>query len=161
MFSHHLCSERVSVPTPMVSYYHHVISLPLSVLTHPPSHLTPMVSYYHQVISLPTLRELVLPLISLPWCPTTTMSSHTHTNPCAPTHPMYHVLTYCAPLTSFSPPMHHHCITNHLPHSPTHHASITSSSHHPIASPQLLTNRFLSLHTTRPNPPNRLLIPPD
>ena len=127
LFSHHLCSERVSVPTSMVSYYHQVFSLtlpwcrtttksthshfhgvvlPPSLPTHcsertcAPTH-TPMVSYYHQVYPLTALRELVLPL-TLPWCRTTTKSSHTHTNPCAPTHshlPCPHTL--CFPLTSF------------------------------------------------------------
>ena len=53
MISHHLCSERVSVPTSMVSYY-------------------------HQVYTLTALRELVLPL-TLPWCRTTTKSSLTPT----------------------------------------------------------------------------------
>ena len=153
MISHHLCSERVSVPTSMVSYYHQVYSHTVFSLTHSPIHVIPvntsMVSYYHQVYPLTALRELVLPL-TLPWCRTTTKSSHTHTNPCAPTHshlPCPHTL--CSPLTSFhlilttnASQMHHKCITNHLPHSPTHHASITSSSlpityHHlspPIAS---------------------------
>ena len=140
MISHHLCSERVSVP----------------------AH-TPMVSYYHQVYPLTALRELVLPL-TLPWCRTTTKSSHTHTNPCAPTHshlPCPHTL--CSPhfisphsrykcITNASQ-MHHQCITNHLPHSPTHHASITSSSPHHLFLSPTTTNRFLSLHTTLLTPP--------
>ena len=122
MISHHLCSERVSVPTPMVSYYHQVYSHTVFSLTH-----TPMVSYYHQVYPLTALRELVLPL-TLPWCRTTTKSSHTHTNPCAPTHshlPCPHTL--CSP-HFISPHSHHQLIPTHLPHSPTHHASIASSS---------------------------------
>ena len=138
MISHHLCSERVSVPTSMVSYYHQVYSHTVFSHTHSPIHVipvkTPMVSYYHQVYPL-TLTLSSLPL-TLPWCRTTTKSSHTHTNPCAPTHtPIYHVLTHSAPLTSFhlilatnASQMHHQCITNYLPHSPTHHASIASSS---------------------------------
>ena len=80
-----------------------------------PTH-TPMVSYYHQVIT------------------------HTHTNPCAPTH-------------FISPPSRYKCITNHLPHSPTHHASITSSSPHHLFLSPITTNRFLSLHTTLLTPP--------
>ena len=138
----------------MVSYYHQVYShtvfslthshihhpcehshgvvLPPSLLTHcsertcAPTH-TPMVSYYHQVYPLTALRELVLPL-TLPWCRTTTKSSHTHTNPCAPTHshlPCPHTL--CSP-HFISPHSHHQLIPTHLPHSPTHHASIASSS---------------------------------
>ena len=79
LFSHHLCSERVSVPTSMVSYYHQVFSLTLSHTLSQPCHPThtPMVSSYHQVYSLTALRELVLPL-TLPWCRTTTKSSHSH-----------------------------------------------------------------------------------
>ena len=97
------CSERTCAPThtPMVSYYHQVypLTLTLSSLshtlpwcrtttksthslshcllshTHSPTHVipvnTPMVSYYHQVYPLTALRELVLPL-TLPWCRTTT-----------------------------------------------------------------------------------------
>ena len=115
VISHHLCSERVSVPTSMVSYYHQVYSHTVFSLTHSPIHVIPvntsMVSYYHQVIT------------------------HTHTNPCAPTH-------------FISPPSRYKCITNHLPHSPTHHASITSSSPHHLFLSPITTNRFLSLHTT-------------
>ena len=122
MISHHLCSERVSVPTSMVSYY-------------------------HQVYPLTALRELVLSL-TLPWCRTTTKSSHTHTNPCAPTHshlPCPHTL--CSP-HFISPHSHHQLIPTHLPHSPTHHASIASSSSHHLFLSPTTTNRFLSLHTT-------------
>ena len=127
MISHHLCSERVSVPTSMVSYY-------------------------HQVYPLTALRELVLPL-TLPWCRTTTKSSHTHTNPCAPTHshlPCPHTL--CSP-HFISPHSHHQLIPTHLPHSPTHHASIASSSPHHLFLSPITTNRFLSLHTTLLTPP--------
>ena len=127
----------------MVSYYHQVYSHTVFSLTHSPIHVipvnTPMVSYYHQVYTLTALRELVLPL-TLPWCRTTTKSSHTHTNPCAPTH-------------FISPPSRYQCITNHLPHSPTHHASITSSSPHHLFLSPITTNRFLSLHTTLLTPP--------
>ena len=165
VFSHtvfsltHSPTHVIPVNTSMVSYYHQVFSLTLThSLSHPchPTH-TPMVSYYHQVITLTALRELVLPL-TLPWCRTTTKSthslshcllSHTHSHGVVlpPSHhtptpilvlpltPIYHVLTHSAPLTSFhlllatnASQMHHQCITNHLPHSPTHHASIASSS---------------------------------
>ena len=152
----------------MVSYYHQVYPLTVFSLTHSPIHVipvnTPMVSYYHQVYPLTALRELVLPL-TLPWCRTTTKSSHTHTNPCAPTHshlPCPHTL--CSP-HFISPHSHHQLIPTHLPHSPTHHASITSSSlpityHYqppPIASSHSI--QFIPpLHFT-PNPPNRLLNP--
>ena len=139
----------------MVSYYHQVYShtvfsyshtlshschpcqhshgvvLPPSLPTHcsertcAPTH-TSMVSYYHQVYPL----TLTLSSLShtLPWCRTTTKSSHTHTNPCAPTHshlPCPHTL--CSP-HFISPHSHHQLIPTHLPHSPTHHASIASSS---------------------------------
>ena len=154
------CSERTCVPThtPMVSYYHQVIT---HTHTNPcaPTH-TPMVSYYHQVYPLTALRELVLPL-TLPWCRTTTKSSLTPTPILVlPLTPIYHVLTHSAPLTSFhlilainASQMHHQCITNHLPHSPTHHASITSSSPHHLFLSPITTNRFLSLHTTLLTPP--------
>ena len=141
MISHHLCSERVSVPTSMVSYYHQVYSHTVFSLTHSPTHVipvnTPMVSYYHQVITL----TLTLPSLShtLPWCRPTTKSSHTHTNPCAPTHshlPCPHTL--CSP-HFISPHSHHQCITNHLPPimPPSHHHHLITSSYHlspPIAS---------------------------
>ena len=102
-----------------------------------------MVSYYHQVYTLTALRELVLPL-TLPWCRTTTKSSLTPTPILV--LPSLH-------FTSFSLQMHHKCITNHLPHSPTHHASITSSSPHHLFLSPITTNRFLSLHTTLLTPP--------
>ena len=130
----------------MVSYYHQVYSHTVFSLTHSPIHVipvntsmvsyyhqvithcsertcapthTPMVSYYHQVYPLTALRELVLPLTS------------------------FHLL-----LSTNASQMHHQCITNHLPHSPTHHASITSSSPHHLFLSPITTNRFLSLHTT-------------
>ena len=128
MISHHLCSERVSVPTSMVSYYHQVYSHTVFSLTHSPIHVIPvntsMVSYYHQVYPLTALRELVLPLTS------------------------FHLI-----LATNASQMHHQCITNHLPHSPTHHASITSSSPHHLFLSPITTNRFLSLHTTLLTPP--------
>jgi len=148
----------------MVSYYHQVITHTVFSLTHSPIHVIPvntsMVSYYHQVYPLTALRELVLPL-TLPWCRTTTKSSLTPTPILVlPLTPIYHVLTHSAPLTSFhlilainASQMHHQCITNHLPHSPTHHASITSSSPHHLFLSPITTNRFLSLHTTLLTPP--------
>ena len=148
----------------MVSYYHQVYSHTVFSLTHSPIHVIPvntsMVSYYHQVYPLTALRELVLPL-TLPWCRTTTKSSLTPTPILVlPLTPIYHVLTHSAPLTSFhlilttnASQMHHKCITNHLPHSPTHHASIASSSSHHLFLSPTTTNRFLSLHTTLLTPP--------
>ena len=148
----------------MVSYYHQVYSHTVFSLTHSPIHVIPvntsMVSYYHQVYPLTALRELVLPL-TLPWCRTTTKSSLTALRELVlPLTPIYHVLTHSAPLTSFhlllstnASQMHHQCITNHLPHSPTHHASITSSSPHHLFLSPTTTNRFLSLHTIHSTPP--------
>ena len=120
----------------MVSYYHQVYSHTVFSLTHSPTHVipvnTPMVSYYHQVYSLTALRGLVLPL-TLPWCRTTTKSSHTHTNPCAPTHS--HVLTHSAPLTSFhlilttnSSQLISHTLPPIMP--PSHHHHLITSSYH-------------------------------
>ena len=93
-----------------------------------------------------TLSSLshTLPLMSslwtLPWCRTTTKSSHTHTNPCAPTHS--HVLTHSAPLTSFhlilttnSSQLISHTLPPIMP--PSHHHHLITSSYHlspPIAS---------------------------
>ena len=134
-----------------------------------------MVSYYHQVYPLTALRELVLPL-TLPWCRTTTKSthslshcllSHTHSHGVVlpPSHhtptpilvlpltPIYHVLTHSAPLTSFHLLLATNASPMHLPHSPTHHASITSSSPHHLFLSPITTNRFLSLHTTLLTPP--------
>ena len=120
------CSERVSVPThtPMVSYYHQVIT---HTHTNPcaPTH-TPMVSYYHQVIT------------------------HPHQSLCSHSLPCPHTL--CSP-HFISPHSHHQLIPTHLPHSPTHHASITSSSPHHLFLSPTTTNRFLSLHTTLLTPP--------
>ena len=154
----------------MSSHSHsHGVVLPPSLLTHcsertcAPTH-TPMVSYYHQVYPLTALRELVLPL-TLPWCRTTTKSthslshsllSHTHSHGVV-LPPSHHTPTPILVLpslhfTSFSLQMHHQCITNHLPHSPTHHASITSSSPHHLFLSPITTNRFLSLHTIHSTP---------
>lgn len=130
MISHHLCSERVSVPTSMVSYYHQVYSHTVFSLTHSPTHVipvnTPMVSYYHQVIT------------------------HPHQSLCSHSLPCPHTL--CSP-HFISPHSHHQLIPTHLPHSPTHHASITSSSPHHLFLSPTTTNRFLSLHTTLLTPP--------
>ena len=129
MISHHLCSERVSVPTSMVSYY-------------------------HQVYPLTALRELVLPL-TLPWCRTTTKSSHTHTNPCAPLTPMSsHTLLPSLHFTSFSLQMHHQCITNASPTiSHTLPPIMPPSHHHHFLSP-ITTNHHQSLPLTPYNTPN-------
>ena len=123
MISHHLCSERVSVPTSMVSYY-------------------------HQVYPLTAPRELVLPL-TLPWCRTTTKSSLTPTPILVlPLTPIYHVLTHSAPLTSF----HLKCITNASPmhHQPSPTLSHPSCLHHIIitSSPLPITNHHQSLPLT-------------
>ena len=144
----------------MVSYYHQVYSHTVFSLTHSPIHVIPvntsMVSYYHQVIT--HCSERTCASTHTPWCRTTTKSSLTPTPILVlPLTPIYHVLTHSAPLTSFhitnASQMHHQCITNHLPHSPTHHASITSSSPHHLFLSPITTNRFLSLHTTLLTPP--------
>ena len=158
----HSHSHGVVLPPSLPTHSHTVFSL-----TH-----TPMVSYYHQVYPLTALRELVLPL-TLPWCRTTTKSTHCSERTCAPTHtPMvsyYHQVithphqslcshslpcphTLCSP-HFISPHSHHQLIPTHLPHSPTHHASITSSSPHHLFLSPITTNRFLSLHTTLLTPP--------
>ena len=116
-----------------------------------------MVSYYHQVYPLTALRECLFPL-TLPWCRTTTKSSLTPTPILVlpltlPSTMSSHTLLPSLHFTSFSLQMHHQCITNHLPHSPTHHASITSSSPHHLFLSPTTTNRFLSLHTTLLTPP--------
>ena len=144
----------------------HGVVLPPSLPTHcsertcAPTH-TSMVSYYHQVYPL----TLTLSSLShtLPWCRTTTKSSHTHTNPCAPTHS--HVLTHSAPLTSF-----HLILTTNssqlIPHTlppimpPSHHHHLITSSYHqppPIASSHSI--QFIPPLSITPNPPNRLLNP--
>ena len=144
MISHHLCSERVSVPTSMVSYYHQVYSHTVFSLTHSPIHVIPvntsMVSYYHQVYTLTALRELVLPL-TLPWCRTTTKSSLTPTPILVLPLTSFHLI-----LATNASQMHHKCITNASPtisHTlppimpPSHHHHLITSSYHlspPIAS---------------------------
>ena len=158
MISHHLCSERVSVPTSMVSYYHQVYSHTVFSLTHSPIHVIPvntsMVSYYHQVYPLTALRELVLPL-TLPWCRTTTKSSLTALRELVlPLTPIYHVLTHSAPLTSFhlllatnASPMHHQPSPTLSHPSCLHHIIITSS-------PLPITYHHQSLPLTPHNTPN-------
>ena len=132
MISHHLCSERVSVPTSMVSYYHQVYSHTVFSLTHSPIHVipvnTPMVSYYHQVITHP---HQSLCSHSLP----STMSSHTLL-------PSLH-------FTSFSPPTHPNSSPT-LSHPSCLHRIIITSYHQSLPT---TTNRFLSLHTTLLTPP--------
>ena len=147
VISHHLCSERVSVPTSMVSYY-------------------------HQVYTLTALRELVLPL-TLPWCRTTTKSthslshcllSHTHSHGVVlpPSHhtptpilvlpltPMSsHTLLPSLHFTSFSPPTHPNSSPT-LSHPSCLHRIIITSYHQSLPT---TTNRFLSLHTTLLTPP--------
>lgn len=141
----------------MVSYYHQVYSHTVFSLTHSPIHVipvnTPMVSYYHQVYPLTVLRELVLSH-TLPWCRTTTKSSHTHTNPCAPTHshlPCPHTL--CSP-HFISPPSLYKCITNASPTiSHTLPPIMPPSHHHHFLSP-ITTNHHQSLPLTPHNTPN-------
>ena len=132
MISHHLCSERVSVPTSMVSSYHQVYSHTVFSLTHSPIHVIPVntsiVSYYHQVITHP---HQSLCSHSLP----STMSSHTLL-------PSLH-------FTSFSPPMHQQPSPTLSHPSCLHHIIITS---YHLSLPTT-TNRFLSLHTTLLTPP--------
>ena len=141
VLSHCILSHTLSHPCHSCEHFHGVV-LPPSVLSHCLLSHTPMVSYYHQVYPLTALRELVLPL-TLPWCRTTTKSSHTHTNPCAPLTPMSsHTL-----LPHFiSPPSLYKCITNSsqlISHTlppimpPSHHHHLITSSYHlspPIAS---------------------------
>ena len=161
----------------MVSYYHQIFSHTHSHTVFSLTH-TPMVSYYHQVYPLTALRELVLPL-TLPWCRTTTKSthslshcllSHTHSHGVVlpPSHhtptpilvlpltPIYHVLTHSAPLTSFhlilatnASPMHHQPSPT-LSHPSCLHRIIITSYHQSLPT---TTNRFLSLHTTLLTPP--------
>ena len=147
----------------MCSHSHsHGVVLPPSLPTHcsertcVPTH-TPMVSSYHQVYPLTALRELVFPLTlpwcrpttkctltlsslshTLPWCRTTTKSSHTHTNPCAPTHshlPCPHTL--CSP-HFISPPSRYKCITNA---SPMHHQPSPTLSH-PSCLHRIITSSY-------------------
>ena len=158
----------------MVSYYHQVYSHTVFSLTHSPIHVipvnTPMVSYYHQVYPLTALRELVLPL-TLPWCRTTTKSthslshcllSHTHSHGVVlpPSHhtptpilvlpltPMSsHTLLPSLHFTSFSPPTHPNSSPTLSHPSCLHHIIITSS-------PLPITNHHQSLPLTPHNTPN-------
>ena len=131
-----------------------------------------MVSYYHQVYTLTALRELVLPL-TLPWCRTTTKSthslshcllSHTHSHGVVlpPSHhtptpilvlpltPMSsHTLLPSLHFTSFSPPTHPNSSPT-LSHPSCLHRIIITSYHQSLPT---TTNRFLSLHTTLLTPP--------
>ena len=138
VISHHLCSERVSVPTSMVSYYHQVYSHTVFSLTHSPIHVIPvntsMVSYYHQVIT------------------------HCSERTCAPTHshlPCPHTL--CSP-HFISPPSLYKCITNASPmhHQPSPTLSHPSCLHHIIitSSPLPITYHHQSLPLTPYNTPN-------
>ena len=133
VISHHLCSERVSVPTSMVSYYHQVYSHTVFSLTHSPIHVIPvntsMVSYYHQVYPLTALRELVFPL-TLPWCRTTTKSSLTPTPILVLPLTSFHLL-----LATNASPTISHTLPPIMP--PSHHHHLITSSYHlspPIAS---------------------------
>ena len=110
-----------------------------------------MVSSYHQVYPL-TLTQSSLSH-TLPWCRTTTKSSHTHTNPCAPTHshlPCPHTL--CSP-HFISPHSRYKCITNASPTISHTLPPIMPPSHHHLFLSPTTTNRFLSLHTTLLTPP--------
>ena len=109
----------------------HGVVLPPSLPTHPHQSLCSH-SHSHGVVLPPSHH------------------SHPHQSLCSHSHshlPCPHTL--CSP--HFISP--HKCITNHLPHSPTHHASITSSSPHHLFLSPITTNRFLSLHTTLLTPP--------
>ena len=121
VLSHSLLSHTLSHPCHPCEHSHGVV-LPPSLPTHcservsVPTH-TPMVSYYHQVITHPHQS----------------LCSHSHFHgvvlpPSHHSHPHQSLCSHSLHFTSFSLQMHHQCITNHLPHSPTHHASIASSS---------------------------------
>ena len=134
MISHHLCSERVSVPTSMVSYYHQVYSHTVFSLTHSPIHVIPvntsMVSYYHQVYPLTALRELVFPL-TLPWCRTTTKSSLTPTPILVLPLTSFHLLlaTNASPTISHPSCLHHIIITSSPLPITYHHQSLPLTPH--------------------------------
>ena len=145
----------------------HGVVLPPSLHTHcsertcAPTH-TPIVSYYHQVITLTALRELVLPL-TLPWCRTTTKSSLTPTPILVlpltlPSTMSSHTLLPSLHFTSFSLQMHHKCITNasQMHHQPSPTLSHPSCLHHIIitSSPLPITNHHQSLPLTPHNTPN-------
>ena len=129
----------------MVSYYHQVYSHTVFSHSHTLSHSCHPCEHSHGVVLPPSLPTHCSERTCAPTH--TSMVSyyhqvitHTHTNPCAPTH-------------FISPHSHHQLIPTHLPHSPTHHASITSSSPHHLFLSPITTNRFLSLHTTLLTPP--------
>ena len=168
VLSHCLLSHTLSHSCHPCEHSHGVV-LPPSLLTHcsertcAPTH-TPMVSYYHQVYPLTALRELVLPL-TLPWCRTTTKSthslshcllSHTHSHGVVlpPSHhtptpilvlpltPMSsHTLLPSLHFTSFSPPTHPNSSPTLSHPSCLHHIIITSS-------PLPITNHHQSLPLT-------------
>ena len=132
MISHHLCSERVSVPTPMVSYYHQVY--PLTALRELVFPLTLPWCRTSTKSSLTALRECLFPL-TLPWCRTTTKSSLTA------------LRELVLPLTSF----HLLLATNASPtisHPSCLHRIII------ISSPLPITNHHQSLPLTPHNTPN-------
>ena len=125
LLSHCLLSHTLSHPCHPCEHFHGVV-LPPSLPTHcsertcVPTH-TPMVSYYHQVIT------------------------HTHTNPCAPTH-------------FISPHSRYKCITNasQMHHQPSPTLSHPSCLHHIIitSSPLPITYHHQSLPLTPYNTPN-------
>ena len=149
MISHHLCSERVSVPTPMVSYYHQVYSHTVFSLTHSPIHVIPvntsMVSYYHQVYSHTHCSERTC-------APThTSMVSYYHQ---VITHPHQSLCSHSLHFNSFSLQMHHKCITNASPTiSHTLPPIMPPSHHHHFLSP-ITTYHHQSLPLTPHNTPN-------
>ena len=113
-----------------------------------------MVSYYHQVYSLTALRELVLPL-TLPWCRTTTKSSHSHSlsHSC---HPCEHFHGVVLPP---SLPTHSHTVFSltHTPMVSYYHQVIThphqSLCSHSLPSTMSLHTLLPSLHFTSFSPP--------
>ena len=113
MISHHLCSERVSVPTSMVSYYHQVYSHTVFSHSHSPIHVIPvntsMVSYYHQVFSH-THSHTVFSLTHTPMVSYYhQVITHPHQSLCShslPSTMSSHTLLPSLHFTSFSPPTH-------------------------------------------------------
>ena len=152
-------------------------SHPSLVFSHSPSHIECHHTHSHILLTcVTTLSDLtslvfwesvcshfygvVLPPSVLSHC----LLSHTLSHPCHPCEHFHGVVLppslsthcserTCAPTHFISPHSRYKCITNHLPHSPTHHASITSSSPHHLFLSPTTTNRFLSLHTTLLTPP--------
>ena len=166
--SHHLCYHAHSSPRSLSPHFSEC-SHPSLVFSHSPSHIECHHTHSHILLTcVTTLSDLTSLVFWESVCShfhgvvlPPSLPTHCSERTCAPTHtPIYHVLTHSAPLTSFhlilatnASQMHHKCITNHLPHSPTHHASITSSSPHHLFLSPTTTNRFLSLHTTLLTPP--------